>query len=157
MTRTPGMTSARDLFAKLQRDAALLDEMVTSDRFFNFVVTGWSLKEWVRNDPTVPSSAKTKQVLANLHKDKWFNICREIANASKHYELNEQNPVTMSATSRQGYGLGRFGKGNYGVGEESIIVQLNPQPGGGSSSIRCLDLVQGVLTCWETFFATHSI
>lgn len=53
MSLTYGLETARDLFEKLSRDANLLDEEVTSDSFFNFVVTAYSLVDWVQNDPTV--------------------------------------------------------------------------------------------------------
>ena len=46
-----GLRTASDLFAKLRRDAALLDEEVTSDLFFNFVVTARHLPEWIEKDP----------------------------------------------------------------------------------------------------------
>jgi hypothetical protein len=42
----------------LQRDAAGLEEEVTSDRLFNFVVTGYSMIDWVENDPNVPPAAR---------------------------------------------------------------------------------------------------
>jgi hypothetical protein len=45
------LKSANDLYAKLQRDAALLlEDEVTTDRFFNFVITGYSLIDWVKED-----------------------------------------------------------------------------------------------------------
>jgi hypothetical protein len=37
---TFGLKTPRDLLEKLKRDATLLDDEVTSDRFFNFAVTG---------------------------------------------------------------------------------------------------------------------
>lgn len=48
------LLSSQDLFAKLQRDAALLvDDEVTTDRFFNFVITGYSLIDWVKVDASL--------------------------------------------------------------------------------------------------------
>jgi len=40
MGLTFGLTFVREIFDKLLRDASLLDEEVTNDRLFNFVVTG---------------------------------------------------------------------------------------------------------------------
>ena len=53
-----GFSGIKDLFLKLEREATALNEEVTRDRFFNFVVTGYSLIDWIKNDPSVPSSAK---------------------------------------------------------------------------------------------------
>jgi hypothetical protein len=46
MTLTFGLETPRDLLEKLKRDAALLREEATSDKFFNFVVTGYSIIDW---------------------------------------------------------------------------------------------------------------
>ncbi len=150
MALTFGLNSVRDLFAKLQRDAYLLEEEVTTDRFFNFVVTGYSMVHWIRNDPSVPQAAKTQY--GNLHKDYWLSICGDIANACKHFTLTSIKSDAKSATSTQGYGLGRYSKGNYNEGEESILVQL-----GNGTTYICLELVQNVLYTWEKFFSTHGI
>ena len=56
MSLTYGLQTAKELLEKLRRDAALLDEEVSSDRFFNFVVTGYSLIDWIKNDPAVPAA-----------------------------------------------------------------------------------------------------
>jgi len=55
MTLKYGLRSPRDLLEKLKRDAMLLDEDVTSDRFFNFVVTGYSLVDWAKERPFNPA------------------------------------------------------------------------------------------------------
>ncbi|WP_341710396.1 hypothetical protein [Limnobacter sp.] len=152
MTLTFGLTSIRDLHAKLQRDAAALDNEVTSDSFFNFVITGYSMIDWVKNDLTVPSTAKLPAIVQGLYNDPWLKVCGDIATASKHFTLTKRTPITSSASSSSGFGVGRFGKGVYGVGEESIEVCLN-----NGTSFHCLDLVQGVLSSWQTFFSAHGI
>lgn len=152
MTLTFGFASTRDLFEKLKRDADALDEEVTSDRLFNFVVTGYSLIDWIKNDPTVPASAKARASLQGLYSDRWLKVCGDLATASKHFTLTSRKPIAKSATAAQGFGVGRFGKGGFGVGEESIEVQLND-----GTSFHCLDLVEGVLASWETFLLSHGI
>lgn len=93
MSLTFGLSSARDLFAKLQRDADALEEEVTSDRFFNFVVTAYSLIDWVFHDPATPAAARPKvdriqQGLDSLCRNKWLKICRDLSNSCKHFKLN---------------------------------------------------------------------
>jgi hypothetical protein len=74
------------------------------------------------------------------------------ATAAKHFAPTQRKPITSSATSHQGYGMGRYGKGGYGVGEESIKVALND-----GTRFSALELVQGVLGTWQSFFAKHGI
>jgi len=152
MPLTFGITSLSDLFAKLKRDAKALDEEVTSDLLFNFVVTGYSMIDWVKNDPTVPASAKVQMEVDALYKDKWLKVCGDLATAVKHFSLTSRKPITDSTTTERGYGVGRFGKGRWGVGEESIEVKLND-----GTSFSCLDLAKGVIGTWETFFKSHRI
>ena len=132
MSRTFNLLSVRDLFAKLRRDADALDQEVTSDRLFNFVITGYSLIDWVKNDPNNPHKEEDP-VIKRLRTDKWLKICGELANSCKHFALEEPNrrkqrrkPITVSALSKQGFGLGRYGRGwvPKGTGEESTAIQL---------------------------------
>jgi hypothetical protein len=139
------LTSARELFEKLKRDAALLnDDEVTSDRFFNFVITGYSLIDWIKADP-----AFVGFFVQPLYDNRWLKICGDLANASKHFQLNGRRiPITSAAISSQGFGVGGFGKGGYGIGEESIEIQLND-----GSTINFTDLIQEVVSVWETVFS----
>ena len=60
MSRTYGLRTASDLLAKLEHDAQLLRDEVSSDRFFNFVVTAYSLADWIKNDPAVPTAGQSQ-------------------------------------------------------------------------------------------------
>jgi hypothetical protein len=149
----PGsLKTAADLFRKVRRDAALLDEEISSDRFFNFVVTAYSLIDWVRHDPTVPASAKAQAAIDGLYNDQWLRLCGDAATGAKHFKLTQRTPTADKVSAVSGWGVGRYGKGKFGVGEEHITVHL---PDG--SVYGALDLVAGVLKVWETFFARHGI
>ena len=150
MSLIAGFNSAKDLLMKLKRDAELLDEQVTSDRFFNFVVTGYSLIDWVNKDPAIPLAAQT--ATQSLYNDKWLQVCGDLATASKHFTLTTRVLVTASANPQQGFGVGRFGKGGWGEGEEHIEVKLND-----GTVFSGLDLVRGVLQSWDQFFANHGL
>lgn len=153
MSRTYGLRTAQDLLSKLDRDAMLLREQVSSDHFFNFFVTAYSLADWVQNDPSVPASAKN--ALKQFRGKPEIQICKDLANASKHFELDpKKNPTPMvdSADSAQGYGVGRYGIGDYGVGEESIVVRLSA-----GSPVDGMDVMEEALREWKAFFHTHGI
>lgn len=147
MNLTPGLPSAIDLFRKLQRDAQLLDQEVTSDRFFNFVVTGYSLIDWVKEDSSLPAAARTDEAIRALYDSPWLRVCGDLATASKHFVIKYREPVTTSATSTTAYGQGRYGKGVYGVGEESIEVEISD---GGKWA--ALEFATGVIQAWLEFF-----
>lgn len=153
---TYGLSGPRDLLKKLKRDAALLAEEVTSDRFFNFVVTAYSILDWVKTDPVSPPAASG--ALSGMYDDKWIRVCRDLANASKHFVLRwderkpDRGPVTSGASSKQGYGIGRYGVAAYGVGEESIQITLND-----GSSFSSPEFVEGVVDAWDSFFLSQGL
>ena len=152
MALTFALVSINDLYKKLQRDAVALNTEITSDGLFNFVITGYSMIDWIKKDPTVPSTAKTPAAIQNLYSDRWLKVCGDLATASKHFTLDRRAPITSSATSLSGFGMGRYGKGGYGVGEEDIEICLND-----GTNFHCQDLVQGVLASWQAFFSIHQI
>src|SRR6266576_5256992 len=55
-----------------------------------------------------------------------IGVCRDISNESKHFELKKdyRDRVTEKPSAIAGFGAGRCGKGDYGVGEPSIVVVL---------------------------------
>jgi hypothetical protein len=116
MGLTPGLSSAVDLFRKLQRDTRL-DHELTDDHFFNLVITGYSLIDWVKHDPSLPAAARTPESIAGLHNEPWLNLCGDLANASKHFVLTTRVPATKEVTSKSGLGIdaterGRSAKGS---------------------------------------------
>lgn len=149
----PGsLRSAGDLLQKARRDAALLDDEITSDRFFNFVVTAYSLIDWIEHDPAVPAAAKATTEIAALRADPWLLLCGDAATGAKHFKLTRRTPTASKVSVTQGCGVGRLGKGKWGVGEENITMHM---PDG--SVYGALELVAGVLGVWATFFSRHGI
>ena len=147
-----GLRSPRDLYEKARRDAAKLREEVTSDGFFNFVITAYSVADWIENDLRLPDTVRADPVARKHGGDPILLLCGEIANGSKHFRLTKADPHARSITSDRGFGMGRFGCGPFGVGEESIVIMMadgTQQP--------CPEFVEQVLAFWESFFATHQI
>jgi len=149
---TYGFKSARDMLEKLRREHQRLQAEVTSDTLFNFVATGYHLLEWVKKDPQVPATAKTN--LSAVRNAPCIKTCRDLTNASKHFSLksNYQGQVTSSAKSERGFGVGRFGAGGYGVGEESISIVLK-----NGTTLNALQLAGDTVNEWEAFFTHHGL
>jgi len=141
---------ARDLFDKMIRDADALQETVSGDRAFNFVITAFHLKEWVEQDPSVPQSAKDN--LVKISKNRYFQICRDLANASKHMVITRYQPSTADTSSNKGWNVGRYGKGPYGVGEESIKITHSD-----GSMISILELKDNMILLWKDFFQRNTL
>jgi hypothetical protein len=153
MALTFGINTARDLLNKLEREAALLrDDGVTADRLMNFVQTGYSLIDWIKNDPTVPAAAKGHSVITGLYANRTFKVCGELANSAKHFTLTKRQPITTAASKKSGFGFGRFGMGGFSEGEQEIILTLND-----GTVMNALNFVQDVIGTWNQFFLTHKI
>lgn len=147
------LSCPHDLLEKLRNDVKLLEEQVTSYRFFNLVVTGYHIKDWIENNKSIPKA--TREAAEKIREDKYISICRDLANASKHFKLRKgyKNRKTDSVESVQGpYGTGRFGKGVYGIGEEKITITCSD-----GKEYDALELANAILQTWESFFTTYNI
>lgn len=152
MNLTPGLTSAVDLFHKLQRDVGRLNEEVTCDCFFDFVITGYSLIDWVKNDQSLPVTTRSATAIDRLHKEPWLKVCGDLANASKHFTLKRRMPVVKEAKSTIAHEIGRFGTGAYVEGEEGIDVEIE-----NGTVWTALEFAAGVIQAWLQFFERHGI
>jgi hypothetical protein len=144
------ITTSRDLLAKLERDAGALHQEVSSDRLFNFVVTAWALVDWIRWDPKVPAAAKAAR--GTLSNEALLQLCRDLANGCKHHTIDRYDPKTQTTASKRGYGIGRYGMGAFGEGEEAI--EIVAKDGARHDALR---LVDGVMELLHRFFNTHGI
>jgi hypothetical protein len=153
MTLSATLKSAKDLLHKLERDIKLLDVEVTTDKFFNFVITAYSICDWIKNDPSVPIAAK--KALSQFRTQQEILICRDVANSNKHFVLNPRNQsqaVTQEVKSEAGFGVGRYGVGGFGVGEEEITITLND-----GSVFGAIDFASQVIAAWQDFFKQHQV
>jgi hypothetical protein len=150
MPLTFGLQDANDMLAKLHHEHEGLEQEVTSYNLFNFVVTAYHLTDWVEKDPVMPPAAKRE--LASIRDDTYIAVCRDLANANKHFKLNRNytDRVTSEARSKRGFGVGRFGAGPFGRGEESITIVLTD-----ATEHDALALARSVIDIWDAFFARH--
>lgn len=152
MICTLKLASIYDIYEKLQRDGAALDDEVTVERVFNFTVTAYSMIEWVQNDPSIPAMIKTHDVINGLRNDHWLKICGDLAAARKHFKLNINVPMPPSAPTNSGFYSGSIKARKYGDGKVSSEIILS-----NGTKFQCHDLVRGVLSSWKNFFSANSI
>lgn len=142
-----------DLLEKLRHDIELLEDEVTSYRFFNLAITGYHIIDWIKNNKTVSGDAR--DAVENMYENKYISVCRDVANAIKHFEFKKgyRNRKIKSAKSIQGsYGTGRYGKGLYGIGEEQITIECLD-----GDKFDALEFARAVLKAWNVFFNEHKL
>jgi hypothetical protein len=150
MTHHPGIKSTRELFDKAVRELAKLEDKVSPDNFANFVITAYSICDWVEKDPAVPALARSD--LQAFRSTPAMAACRDLANGTKHFLLNYPNTVVVDATCTTGFGMGRYSKGPYGVGEPTIQVTLVD-----GTVADGLQLAREITDEWRKFLATHGV
>jgi hypothetical protein len=140
------------MLAKLKREHERLKAEVTGDDLFNFVVTAYHIIDWIKKNPSLPTTVRdeVEQMYAEAH----VAVCRDLANASKHFTLKKdyQGRVTEKTSAISDYGAGRYGKGAYGAGEHAIVIVLID-----GKRLDALQFVQTVVDVWEGFFRKHSL
>ena len=129
---------------------ARLEAEVTSDTYFNFVITAYHLCDWIKADTTVPAGARA--ALGALRKQLPIRVCRDLANGSKHFQLTYPDVIVADATCTTGFGVGRYGGGPFGVGEASIPVTLSD-----GTVLDGLGLARQATQLWRAFFAAHGM
>jgi len=142
-----------DLLEKLRADVELFEKQVTTYRFFNLVVTGYHILDWIKNTESIPTT--TREAVKNMYENEYISVCRDVANASKHskFKENYKNRKIKSAESMQGpLGTGRFGKGVFGVGEEQITIECLD-----GCKHDALKFAKAVLQTWDVFFKEHKL
>jgi hypothetical protein len=58
------------------------------DDMWSFFQHCWHLKDWVKNDDTVPQAARD-QVVAEAHASQILMVCRDLACGTKHLKLDD--------------------------------------------------------------------
>lgn len=141
-------TTLRGRFDKLKRQANYLNNEVGWELFNEFAITAFHLCDWILSDPKVsPAIIADMRVLQNTQE---IQACRDIANTIKHREITRYTPTVIDATADRGFGVGRFGRGGFGVGEESILITLVD-----GTIINGLTLSEKVIELWEKFFEQY--
>lgn len=77
---TYNLSCPYDLLEKLRVDVKLFEKQATSYLFFNLVITGWHIRDWIKNNESIPKDAQ--EAAKRMRNDRYISICRDLANAS---------------------------------------------------------------------------
>jgi len=101
-----GLSTSYDLFRKLKHDSELLlrqrpetqkEQQLEEYEAFNFFVTAWHLhKDWLGSESIEkPNHSLSKISTAHPHMKEVRHAIRDIANGSKHFELDDAPKVSI--------------------------------------------------------------
>ena len=164
MSITFALDKPRDVLAKTRREQArLCDALQTqdltsiADSLFNFAVTAYHVKEWLKESAS--ASYSPSQVDAYLQADKCLRLCREISSASKHRKLSaapsDAKDVTFSATGT--FVVASSDPNNVKLelaASPSFTVKIIAFDG---SRYEANDFAANVIRAWEEFFTQWGI
>ncbi len=142
--RTP-----RDLFGKLKREADRFRADPSADHLFNFMVTAWHLQEWVQKGPARTCSAVEASRRALRATDR-IQMCKDIANASKHVELNYHPTVDKVSRIGAAFQPGAFQSDAFQT-KRSYSIRV------GTEVHDVGQVIDDVLGLYEAFFAKHNL
>ncbi|MDD5066275.1 MAG: hypothetical protein PHF84_04450, partial [bacterium] len=148
---TYSLKDSQDLYDKLTIDYNELLNEVNSRSVFNFVVTAYHLIEWMKKDKRF-AFGDIQDEISEIKNHEYYKICRDLANASKHFELRNPSKKVKSTSVSQGFGVGRYGAGPFGSGEEEVTIELND-----GRKIDILELAGGLMTIYDKYFTKSEI
>jgi hypothetical protein len=127
-----------DLLVKAGSDLSRLETLVSSYDVFNCLCTLNHIPDWISKDEK--QNASVKEAAANLKQNPKVDAVRQLCNRAKHFKVADKSPRTRMEV---GFGAGRYGRGDYGVGEPSYTAEVDGQ------TMSVLDLLRDVAAEWE--------
>jgi hypothetical protein len=152
-----GFGNSKKLLEKVKRDqSSLYNSIITqdpdsiSDAVFNFAVTGYHIKDWLRNEGVsgVEAYINTKPML---------RLCADLCNGSKHKLLNsprETNDPVMSINNSELTCDMTTITCDATIPINGHTVRMALTSG---KEIEILDFANQVVDNWESFFSANNI
>jgi len=141
---------SKDLFIKMKKDLQLLLDYINPDNIFNFFVTAYHLKDYLKNEF---ENIDENDIRNFDNMNYLLDIAGFIANKGKHFRLN--NPRYEEMQTR--YYSGKFDgtmliDGTYKIGEgEKYKVKVN------NEIIDIEKIAVKLVECWEKFLKEKKI
>ena len=134
---------------KLRRVARRITQNeMHADDMDDFCKTAWHLVELVEKYPN--STREMRRRASLLRQDHDLIVCEHAANTEKHGKSRRKTAERAGLDGisiERGYGVGRYSRGGFGIGEQKITFNLQD-----GSDRNALDFVAAVLGKWEKVF-----
>ena len=91
------MRRSRDRLTAAATGQLAVDSDQARDLLVHVYQDAYHLKDWLKNDPTVPSSA-VNAIEAHIKADPSLALCADIANGAKHFKLTSTKTGDLTTT-----------------------------------------------------------
>jgi len=137
--------------SELTQDLPVDNRLV--DQYYAFFECCYHLKDWLKNDATVPRSVRSK-VEAYIRKSRPLCTCGDIANGSKHLEREPGkawvDPAARLSVAPPAFQPGVFQKDAFQT-EAQVIVKVS------SKRHNALKVANECVREWETFLRSKGL
>ena len=143
------LATPRDMLEKAKRERSRMNEGLNIDNIFNFFVTAFHVKDYVKE--VHPALEKTVEDMVEGNED--FQMCRLLCHKGKHLNLRPPNQAMRAEIGH------RFGA----IPGRMAFNTSAPNQGGSTTftvngkDINITNLADKIIQDWERFFADHGI
>lgn len=135
-----------DMLEKAKREHARMEQRIDIDSVFNFFVTAYHIRDYVKHDGTV-----SQQALESFLKDPDIQACRDLCDKGKHLVLTKRPDPRADYTEFSGcFGGAPIGVLPLGAGSVEYWTFSSD-----SRSVDVKSLADAILVKWTEFLRNH--
>ena len=157
MSLTFGLKTPHDLLEKARRElvalesaAMIQDETEIADALYNFAVTTYHLKDWLKCHS---SSSYAPRDVEDYVAHSWaLSACRDLCNAGKHFDLTYQPTTEAVVASTTTMRADLLPEGSPNTPIYRVKVVRND-----GSRHEAVALAAQAVSDWERFFELHKV
>ena len=132
------------MLEKAERELQRLRHDHTIDNLFNFFVTAYHIRDYVKEATTVP-----QHTLDSFLADPDLQDCRALCNKGKHLRL-EHHPDALTSIANGGFSGVSFSEVAFGEGQVRTLFY-------GSRAVDVHSLPERVVQKWKRFLSEHGL
>ncbi len=152
-----GFGNAAGLLEKVKRDRASLqraintqDQILISDSIFNFAITGYSIKDWLKEDGV-------SGVEKHVNSEPMLRLCADLCNGSKHKLLTgrreKDDPVQSILNSGMTFDMTTISWDSSAFWNGGYTVRIELDSG---KRVEILDFANQVVDSWTSFIKAQN-
>ena len=118
------------------------------DDIYAFFMNCYHLKDWIKNDGTVPPAVQQK-VEGYINANRSLTLCADICNSLKHLTLTSQRSGESPTFGRKEFGLA--------LGGEEPAIKLKYEVDAISGPINAFELATDCMDAWNVFLSSNGL